>query len=78
MPDPALSSGIECLRRGMPDTKEAYCNISQNQIMRPPGHAPCGMVYFKDREKLNVSFLRSFLRLWNRMSAFTVSDYFNA
>ena len=25
MPDPALSSGIECLISGMPDTKEEYC-----------------------------------------------------
>ncbi len=28
--------------------------------MRPPGHAPCGRVYFKDRKKLNDRFLRSF------------------
>ena len=63
MPDPALLSGIKCLISGMPDTKEEYCSISQNQIMRPPGHAPCGRVYFKDRKKLNASFLRSFFAL---------------
>lgn len=60
MPDPALLSGIKCLISGMPDTKEEYCSISQNQIMCPPGHAPCGRIYFKDRKKLNDSFLRSF------------------
>lgn len=60
MPDPALLSGGKCLISRMPDTKEEYCSISKNQIMHPPGHALCGRVYFKDREKLNVSFLRSF------------------
>lgn len=70
MPDPALLSGIKCLISGMPDTKEEYCSISQNQIMRPPGHAPCGMVYFKDREKLNVSFLRSFFALMESAVSF--------
>ena len=59
MPDPALLSGIKCLISGMPDTNEKYCSISQNQIMRPPGHAPCGMVYFKDREKLIIITLGS-------------------
>ena len=70
MPDPALLSGIKCLISGMPDTNEKYCSISQNQIMRPPGHAPCGMVYFKDREKLNVSFLRSFFALMESAVSF--------
>ena len=60
MPDPALSSAVECLISGMPDTNEKYCSISENQIFRPPGHAPCVEVYFRDRKKLNVSFLRSF------------------
>ena len=60
MPDPALLSAAKCLISGMPDTNEKYCSISQNQIMRPPGHAPCGRIYFKDRKKLNDSFLRSF------------------
>ncbi len=71
MPDPAFLSGTKCLISRMPDTKEEYCSISKNQIMYPPGHALCGRVYFKDREKLNVSFLRSFLRLWNRLSVFS-------
>lgn len=70
MPDPALSSGRKCLISGMPDTKEEYCSISQNQIMCSPGHAPCGRVYFKDREKLNVSFLRSFFVLMESAVSF--------
>ena len=70
MPDPALSSGRKCLISGMPDTKEEYCSISQNQIMCPSGHAPCGRVYFKDREKLNVSFLRSFFVLMESAVSF--------
>lgn len=70
MPDPALSSGIKRLISGMPDTKEEYCSISQNQIMRPPGHTSCGRVYVKDREKLNVSFLRSFFALMKSAVSF--------
>lgn len=60
MPDPALLSAAKCLIGGMLDTNEKYCNISENQIIRPPGHDPCVEVYFRDRKKLNVSFLRSF------------------
>ena len=60
MPDPALLSAEKSLISGMPDTNEKYCSISENQIFRPPGHAPCVEVYFRDRKKLNVSFLRSF------------------
>lgn len=71
MPDPALLSVTKRLISRMPDTKKEYCSISQNQIMRPPGHAPCGRIYFKDREKLKDSFLRSFLRIWNRLSVFS-------
>lgn len=60
MPDPAFLSAAKCLISGMPDTNEKCCSISENQIIRPPGHAPCVEVHFKDRKKLNVSFLRSF------------------
>lgn len=67
MPDPALLSATKCLISGMPDTNEKCCSISENQIIRPPGHAPCVEVHFRDRKKLNVSFLR----LWRRLSAFS-------
>ncbi len=60
MPDPALLSGEICLISGMPDTNEEYFSINKNKIMHPPGHAPCGEVYFRGRKKLNASFLRSF------------------
>ncbi len=60
MPDPALLSGGKCLISGMPDTNEEYFSISKNQIMHPPGQAPCEKVYFRGRKKLNASFLRSF------------------
>lgn len=56
MPDPALLSAAKCLISGMADTNEKYCSISENQIIRPPGHAPCVEVYFRDRKKLNFSF----------------------
>lgn len=70
MPDPALLSAAKCLISGMPDTNEKYCNISENQIIRPPGHDPCVEVYFRDRKKLNVSFLRSFFVLMEKAVSF--------
>ena len=70
MPDPALLSAVECLISGMPDTNEKYCSISENQIFRPPGHAPCVEVYFRDRKKLNVSFLRSFFAFIEKAVSF--------
>lgn len=60
MSDPAFSSGRKCLISGTPDTKEEYCSISQNQIMCPPGHAPCGRIYFKDRIKVECWFFAVF------------------
>lgn len=60
MTDPVLLSGIKLPISGMSDTREEYCSISENQIIRPLGHAKCVEVHFRDRKKLNVSFLRSF------------------
>lgn len=60
MPAPALISGIKHPISGMPDTNEKYHSINQNQIMHPTEHVPDVRVYFKDRKKLNCSFLRSF------------------
>lgn len=70
MPDPALLSAAKSLISGMPDTNEKYCSISENQIFRPPGHAPCVEVYFRDRKKLNVSFLRSFFAFMEKAVSF--------
>ena len=70
MPDPALLSAAKCLISGMPDTNEKYCSISENQIFRPPGHAPCVEVYFRDRKKLNVSFLWSFFAFMEKAVSF--------
>lgn len=70
MPDPALLSVAKSLISGMPDTNEKYCSISENQIFRPPGHAPCVEVYFRDRKKLNVSFLRSFFAFMEKAVSF--------
>lgn len=82
MPDPALLSGMKYPISGMPDTKEKYhvkffkicfkyhC-ISQNQIMRPPGHIQSDKVYFNGRKKLKYDFLRSFfVRLKSAISFF--------
>lgn len=71
MPDPALLSAAKCLISGVADTNEKYCSISENQIIRPPGHAPCVEVYFRDCKKLNFSFCGLFLRLWRRLSVFS-------
>lgn len=70
MPDPALLSAAKCLISGMPDTNEKYCSISENKIIRPPGHAPCVEVHFRDRKKLNVSFLRSFSAFMEKAISF--------
>lgn len=70
MPDPALLSAAKCLISGMPDTNEKYCSISENQIFRPPGYIPCVEVHFKDRKKLNDSFLRSFFALIEKAVSF--------
>lgn len=70
MPDPALLSAEKSLISGMPDTNEKYCSISENQIFRPPGHAPCAEVYFRDRKKLKVSFLRSFFAFMEKAVSF--------
>ena len=40
-----------------------YYSVSKNQIIRPPGHSPCGDKFFEDCKKLNSGFLRSFLVL---------------
>lgn len=60
MPAPALISWIKYLISGLPDTNEKYYSINENQILRPLGHIKRLDVYFKDREKLNYSFLRPF------------------
>ena len=70
MPDPALLSAVKCLISGMPDTNEKYCSSSENQIFRPPGHAPCVEVHFKDRKKLNDNFLRSFFVIMRKADSF--------
>lgn len=80
MTDPALLSGMKYSISGMPDTKEEYhvkffkicfkyhC-ISQNQIMRPPGHIQSDKVYFNGRKKLKYDFWRSFfMRLKSAVS----------
>ncbi len=81
MPDPALLLGLKRLMSRMPDTKEEYhteflmlCigyrSISQDHIMFPPGRSPCGKAYFRGREKLKVSFLRSFFAFVERAAGF--------
>lgn len=72
MPAPAPHPIISCRMDEKTVTNEKYLRKRhiENDKMHPPGHSPCVENKFKDRKKLNYSFLRSFFVLMEMAVSF--------